>query len=90
MRNTNSGLKGSDKIDSPITFLNFITKIGEKLESIGYFDGFKTDSRAGMRRLVKWLLKEHKHPPDGMEDAVQTVVSQCEMWTDNVMMINSI
>ncbi|MDE7054882.1 MAG: DUF3387 domain-containing protein [Oscillospiraceae bacterium] len=39
---------------------------------------------------MKWLLKEHKHPPDGMEDAVQTVMSQCEMWTDNVMMINSI
>ena len=22
------------------------------------------------------------YPPEGMEDAVQTVMSQCEMWTD--------
>ena len=29
--------------------------------------------------------KKHKYPPEGMDDAVQTVMSQCEMWTDNVM-----
>ena len=44
-----------------------------------------TRARAGMRRLVKRLLKKHKYPPEGMDDAVQTVMSQCEMWTDNVM-----
>lgn len=43
----------------------------------------KESARAGMRRLVKRLLKKHKYPPEGMEDAVQTVISQCEMWTDN-------
>lgn len=42
----------------------------------------KESARAGMRRLVKRLLKKHKYPPEGMEDAVQTVMSQCEMWTD--------
>ncbi|MDE6260428.1 MAG: type I restriction endonuclease subunit R [Oscillospiraceae bacterium] len=45
----------------------------------------KESARAGMRRLVKRLLKKHKYPPEGMEDAVQTVMSQCEMWTDNMM-----
>ena len=45
----------------------------------------KESARAGMRRLVKRLLKKHKYPPEGMDDAVQTVMSQCEMWTDNVM-----
>lgn len=44
----------------------------------------KESARAGMRRLVKRLLKKHKYPPEGMEDAVQTVMSQCEMWTDHV------
>ena len=44
----------------------------------------KESARAGMRRLVKRLLKKHKYPPEGMEDAVQTVMSQCEMWTDNL------
>ena len=42
----------------------------------------KESARAGMRRLVKRLLKHHRYPPEGMEDAVQTVMSQCEMWTD--------
>ena len=31
------------------------------------------------------MLKKHKYPPEGMEDAVQTVMAQCELWTDNVM-----
>ncbi len=47
----------------------------------------KESARAGMRRLVKRLLKKHKYPPEGMNDAVQTVISQCEMWTDNVMTV---
>ena len=33
--------------------------------------------------LIKKLLKKHKYPPEGMEDAVQTVMTQCELWTDN-------
>lgn len=44
----------------------------------------KASARAGMRRLVKHLLKKHKYPPEGMEDAVQTVMNQCEMWADNI------
>ena len=47
----------------------------------------KESARAGMRRLVKRLLKKYKYPPEGMEDAVQTVMSQCEMWTDNVIAV---
>ena len=43
----------------------------------------KESARAGMRKLVKRLLRRHKYPPEGMDDAVQTVISQCEMWTDN-------
>ena len=46
----------------------------------------KESARAGMRKLVKRLLRRHKYPPEGMEDAIQTVMSQCEMWTDNVML----
>ena len=39
-----------------------------------------------MRMAIKKLLKKHKYPPEGMEDAVQTVMTQCELWTDNVSM----
>ena len=42
----------------------------------------KESARAGMRRLVKRLLKKHKYPPEGMEDATQTVIRQCELWAE--------
>lgn len=44
----------------------------------------KEAARAGMRKMVKRLLRRYKYPPEGVEDAIQTVMSQCEMWTDNV------
>ncbi|SDP40112.1 type I restriction endonuclease subunit R [Selenomonas ruminantium] len=43
----------------------------------------RSSARAKMRMLIKKLLKKHKYPPEGMEDAVQTVMLQCELWTDN-------
>lgn len=43
----------------------------------------KESARAGMRRMVKKLLKKYKYPPEGLEDAISTVLGQCEMWTDN-------
>ena len=45
----------------------------------------KETARAKMRMMIKKLLKKHKYPPEGVEDAVQTVMTQCELWTDNVM-----
>ncbi len=42
----------------------------------------KRDSaRAKMRMMIK-RLKKHQYPPEGMDDAVQTVMTQCELWTD--------
>jgi type I restriction enzyme R subunit len=32
--------------------------------------------------MVKRLLKKYKYPPDGEDEAVNTVISQCEMWVD--------
>jgi len=43
----------------------------------------KESARAGMRRMVKRLLRKYKYPPEGLEDAVATVIGQCEMWADN-------
>lgn len=45
----------------------------------------KETARASMRKLVKRLLKKYKYPPEGMADAVSIIISQCELWTDNVM-----
>lgn len=64
-----------------------ITKeLTETLRKNQTIDWQKRESaRARMRLLIKKLLKKHKYPPEGMEDAVQTVMTQCELWTDNVM-----
>ena len=60
-------------------------ELTEKLRQSRTVDWEKKESaRAGMRKMVKRLLKSHKYPPEGMEDAVNTVISQCEMWTDNI------
>lgn len=42
----------------------------------------REDARARMKMIVKRLLKKYKYPPEGMEDAVQTVMTQCELWAD--------
>lgn len=62
-----------------------ITKeLAEALRNNRTIDWQKRDSaRAKMRMMIKKLLKKHKYPPEGMDDAVQTVMLQCELWTDN-------
>lgn len=64
-----------------------ITKeLTETLRKNRSVDWQKRDSaRAKMRMMIKRLLRKHKYPPEGMEDAVATVMLQCELWTDNVM-----
>lgn len=66
-----------------------ITKeLAETLRKNCTIDWQKRDSaRAKMRMMIKKLLKKHKYPPEGMDDAVQTVMTQCELWTDNTDMI---
>lgn len=43
----------------------------------------RESARAKMRMMVKRLLRKHRYPPEGMEDAVQTVMTQCELWADS-------
>ena len=43
----------------------------------------RDDARAKMRMLVKKLLRKHRYPPEGMDAALETVLEQCELWTDN-------
>ncbi len=46
----------------------------------------KESARAGMRRSIKRLLKKYKYPPDGQEEALDTVMRQCELWADSRVM----
>ena len=43
----------------------------------------KESSRAKMRVMVKRLLKKYKYPPEGQEQALRTVMEQCDKWADN-------
>lgn len=43
----------------------------------------RESARAKMRIMIRRLLKRYRYPPEGEEDAVQTVMTQCELWTDN-------
>ena len=65
-----------------------ITKeLADALRRNRTIDWQKRDSaRAKMRMLIKKLLKKHKYLAEGMEDAVQTVMTQCELWADNAEM----
>jgi type I restriction enzyme R subunit len=43
----------------------------------------KESARAGMRKMIKRLLKKYKYPPEEATNALETVIRQCEQWTDN-------
>lgn len=43
----------------------------------------KESAQAGMRRIVKRLLKKYDYPPAGQEDALDTIMTQCRMWNEN-------
>ena len=43
----------------------------------------KETARASMRKMVKRLLKKYNYPPEDYDFAINTVISQCELWTDN-------
>lgn len=59
-------------------------EIADTLRKNRTIDWQQRDSaRAKMRMMIKKLLKKHRYLPEGMEDAVQTVMTQCELWTDN-------
>lgn len=47
----------------------------------------KESARANMRRIIKRLLKKYNYPPDEAQDALQTVMTQCELWTDKLMVV---
>lgn len=58
-------------------------ELTETLQKSATIDWQKKESaRAGMRRAIKRLLRKYKYPPEGVEDAMDTVMRQCELWAD--------
>ncbi|MDR0337003.1 MAG: DUF3387 domain-containing protein, partial [Planctomycetaceae bacterium] len=65
------------------TLLQLTRELTESLRTKRTIDWQKKETaRAAMRSMVKRLLKKYKYPPDGVENATATVISQCEMWVD--------
>jgi type I restriction enzyme R subunit len=62
---------------------NMVKELTDKLRQSRTIDWQKKDSaRAQMRTMVKRLLRKYKYPPAGLDNAIKTVIAQCEMWTD--------
>ena len=58
-------------------------ELTETLQKSATIDWQKKESaRAGMRRAIKRLLRKYKYPPEGVDDAMDTVMRQCELWAD--------
>lgn len=45
----------------------------------------RESARAKMRMMIKKLLRKHKYPPEDIPEAIDVVMTQCELWTDNVI-----
>ena len=65
-------------------FLALTKALTEKLRENRTIDWNKKDSaRASMRRIIKRLLREYHYPPEGYDQALTTVMRQCEKWADD-------
>ena len=69
--------------DELITLTKELTDTLRKNKTVDWQN--KEFARAKMMMMVKRLLKKYNYPPEGQDDAVNTVMSQCELWTDNLM-----
>lgn len=65
-------------------FVNLTKELTELLRKNRTIDWNRKDSaRAKMRVLVKRLLKKYHYPPEGQEQALRTVMEQCNRWADD-------
>lgn len=75
-------IKDFYKNDELIALTKELTEMLRKNRTIDWQK--KETARAQMRKMVKRLLKKYKYPPEDYDYAINTVISQCELWTDNV------
>ena len=74
-------IKDFYKNDELIALTKELTEMLRKNRTIDWQK--KETARATMRKMVKRLLKKHRYPPEDYDFAINTVISQCELWTDN-------
>ena len=65
-------------------FVKLTKELTEQLRKNRTIDwNHKDSARAKMRVMVKRLLKKYKYPPEGQEQALRTVMEQCNKWADD-------
>ena len=65
-------------------FIQLTKELTEQLRKNRTIDwNHKDSARAKMRVMVKRLLKKYHYPPEGQEQALQTVMAQCNKWADD-------
>jgi type I restriction enzyme R subunit len=65
-------------------FIELTKELTEQLRKNRTIDwNHKETARAKMRVMVKRLLKKYHYPPEGQEQALQTVMAQCNKWADD-------
>ena len=65
-------------------FLAMTKELTEELRKNRTIDWNKKEtSRAKMRVMIKRLLKKYNYPPEGQEQALETVMAQCNQWADD-------
>ena len=60
-----------------------------KSNNIVFFGGAGVSTESGIpdfRSKYGLYNQKYKYPPEGQEEALETVISQCEMWTDNSLL----
>lgn len=67
--------------DQLIAITRELTEMLRKNRTIDWKN--KESARANMRRMVKRLLKKYDYPPKEIQGAIDVVIHQCELWTDN-------
>jgi type I restriction enzyme R subunit len=76
--------KGIKEAYSDSEFIALTKELTETLHKNRTIDwNRKETTRAKMRVLVKRLLKKYNYPPEGQEEALDTVMAQCNKWADN-------
>ena len=65
-------------------FVSLTKELTEQLRKNRTIDwNHKESARAKMRVMVKRLLKKYHYPPEGQEQALKTVMEQCNKWADD-------
>ena len=79
-------LKGGVVVTKEVTELQ---KIIDNHDNIVFFGGAGVSTESGIpdfRSKDGLYNQKYKYPPEKYEDAIETVMSQCELWTDQAEM----